>query len=148
LEVEMHEGVDLTAAQQALERAKEFMAQVQEQNQRFPGLAVLDRDIATARSLLHEVEHALSQSIAALAPDLSRASNSDLEVQVSQAFHKACSLVRRLYDDVRQIDTALKERQSQDGAITKATIHLQRLTLHCREAQEHLWEAACVAPTQ
>lgn len=144
----MHEGVALTAAQQALERAKEFMGQVQEQNQRFPGLAVLDRDIDTARTLLHEVEHALSQSIAALAPDLSRPSNSDLEVQVSQAFHKACSLVSQLYDDVRQIDTALKEGESQDDAITKATIHLQRLTLHCREAEEHLREAARVAKTQ
>lgn len=144
----MHEGVALAAAQQALERAKEFMGQVQEQNQKFPGLAVLDRDIDTARTLLHEIEHGLSQSIAALAPDLSRPSNSDLEVQVSQAFHEACSLVSRLYDDVQQIDTALKEGQSQDDAITKATIHLQRLTLHCRKAQEHLREAAGVAKPQ
>ncbi|MCK4415055.1 MAG: hypothetical protein KAY32_16105 [Candidatus Eisenbacteria sp.] len=144
----MPEGIALEATQQALDRAKEFMGRVHEQSQRFPGLAVLDRDIATARTLLHELEHALSQSIEALAPDLSRPSNSDLEVQVSQAFHEACSLVSQLYDDVRQIDTVLKEGQSHDDAITKATIHLQRLVLRCREAEEHLRETAPIAKTQ
>lgn len=144
----MHEETVLRSMEQILRRAQELIARVQEENERFPGFPALDEDIAKARMLIQEIDHDLSESLAALSPHLDKPADADLEGTAIQAFNKAYNLVSRLYDDLRQIHAALIEGRSQEYAIKHAAIHLRRLTLHCRRAREQLREVARAAATE
>ena len=141
-------GETLKSAERTLKEAQQLMGKIQKQNETWPGVGALEKDIATAIALLHEMEQILSDIFVKFSLDLDTHPDSDLEIEVSQAFNETYSLMSQLWDAVNQVHVCWQKRSSQSDAITKVEKHLKQLTNHCIVMRDHFIEITQLANHQ
>ena len=144
----MPEEKNFKSVEKTLKKSQELMDKILEQNKMWPGAGVFEKDVRTARSLLPKMEKALSDVIVMLLQRINDLPGQDLETEVSQAIHKAYNLMSHLYDDIRAVQTTLEKGQSQSDAIKQTGIHLQQITQHCHQVQNHFLEVVRMTRTE
>jgi len=139
----MPEENNFKSVEKTLKKSQELMDKLRKQNEKWHGAGAFEKDITFARKLLVEMEHALSDVVAAFSQgSFGDTRNQDIKTEVGHAYNKACRLMSHLHDDIRRVHDALPKGQSQNGGIQAIEIHLKQLTYQCKKTRDHLRDTA------
>jgi len=130
----------LKSAERTLNEAQQLMGKIHKQNEVWPGAGAFKNDITAAITLLNQMQQRFSVIFVEFTRDQDKHPDSDMRMKVSKDFSEVYSLMSKLHDAVRQVDSRLGKGLGQSDALIESEKYLKQLINHCLTVRDHLNE--------
>lgn len=131
--------------EELLKKAHQLMKKIREQNQRWRGAGAFEQDVDDATALLQKTEQALWELAAVSVESLSESSEASHYEEIHEALGEECTLISRVFDDIKTAHEAVENGRSQNEAIRQTEIHIGQFASQFKRTRDRLLELARLA---